>query len=472
MKKLFLLSITFLCALCVSAKGKLKQLPPMKFSNETVKIHGIVKKSETSISDTVVIAYRPLLGELETKHAILNANGEFDLQFNPGSSIMVSISVSNQHASAIVIPGETTSVIFDASLLNHPKKRAWLFSGAVSDFNNDIANAPDSIQGMRTFRFLNGPGLNTFKGKNLNDVKQILTNHYNAYAAQMDARDYCDAYKEYEKTVARIYLGMMLSSGTAILNYANQQQGQWDMPADYFSDYVKEDPFVRNAAFYSPFGNMLAPYTEEMGKTMKHQFGLPEGYEKLVLAQKFYSSINQEFVPLTDAQIDSVKTQTPEFAQTIVKANDELKAKIERNKNSTDFTIKSISPDLKGEDVFKSLVAPYMGKPVLVDFWATWCGPCRAAMKTIQPVKEELWGKVAFIYITGPSSPKGTWNNMIPDIHGDHYYVTKEQWETLLKQFDSQGIPTYVIVNQEGKVQNKFIGYPGNDTMKAELTKK
>ena len=61
---------------------------------------------------------------------------------------------------------------------------------------------------------------------------------------------------------------------------------------------------------------------------------------------------------------------------------------------------------------------------------------------------------------------------MILDIHGDHYYVTKEQWETLLKQFDSQGIPTYVIVNQEGKVQNKFIGYPGNDTMKAELTKK
>jgi thiol-disulfide isomerase/thioredoxin len=133
--------------------------------------------------------------------------------------------------------------------------------------------------------------------------------------------------------------------------------------------------------------------------------------------------------------------------------------------------IKSISADLKGEDIFKALVAPYKGKQVLVDFWATWCGPCRAAMKTIQPVKEELMGKVAFIYITGPSSPKGTWNNMIQDIHGEHYYVTEEQWNSLLNQFESQGIPTYVIVDKEGNVQNKYIGYPGNDTMKAELCK-
>ncbi|MBQ2165158.1 MAG: TlpA family protein disulfide reductase, partial [Bacteroidaceae bacterium] len=161
----------------------------------------------------------------------------------------------------------------------------------------------------------------------------------------------------------------------------------------------------------------------------------------------------------------------PEFASQIRKANDELKAKIEKSKNNPDVIIKSISADLKGEDIFKALVAPYKGKQVLVDFWATWCGPCRAAMKTIQPVKEELMGKVAFIYITGPSSPKGTWNNMIQDIHGEHYYVTEEQWNSLLNQFESQGTPTYVIVDKEGNVQNKYIGYPGNDTMKAELSK-
>ena len=133
--------------------------------------------------------------------------------------------------------------------------------------------------------------------------------------------------------------------------------------------------------------------------------------------------------------------------------------------------VKTISPDLTNEQVFQALIKPYKGKPLLVDFWATWCGPCRMAMKEIVPLKEELKGKANFIYITGPSSPKDKWEPMIKDIHGTHYYVTKEQWNTLLSQFESNGIPTYVVVDKNGKVINKYIGFPGNDVIKAELMK-
>ena len=90
-------------------------------------------------------------------------------------------------------------------------------------------------------------------------------------------------------------------------------------------------------------------------------------------------------------------------------------------------------------------------------------------MKTILPVKEELWGKANFVYVTGETSPKALWNKMIPDIHGDHYYVTAAQWETLLKQFGAQGIPAYVVVDKDGNVKNKHIGYPGNEVIEEEL---
>lgn len=144
-------------------------------------------------------------------------------------------------------------------------------------------------------------------------------------------------------------------------------------------------------------------------------------------------------------------------------------AQAETGKVAERVYIKTIDSTLVGEEVFNAVVAEYKGKPVLVDFWATWCPPCRAAMKTIIPVKEALAEEVAFVYITGPSSPEDTWKEMTKEIHGDHYYVTEAQWNTLLDQFESQGIPTYIIVDKEGNVMNKYIGFPGEETIKAEL---
>ena len=471
MKKLLIISITLLSTLCVMAKEKTKELPPLKFSNLPVSIQGVIKKADANQTDSVFVSYSPLVGGESTEVALLNAKGGFSLQITPGSTIMVHISHAENKASVLVNPGEAISFTLDETLIGNPKKNAWKFTGSQADFNNDMANAPDSISGALAFRSINGMGLNQFKGKDLNEFKRIVTDCYQKYAAKMDALPYCDAFKDYHKTTARIYMGSFLASGNTILNYVNQTRKERPFPDGYFTEFLQENPMQRNAAIYGPFGGILDEYSNEMGRMMHHQFQLPAGYEKVSIAKKYFSSIEKEFVPLTDAQVDSVQSIAPEFASQIIKANDELKAKIEKNKNNPDVVIKSISADLKGEDIFKALVAPYKGKQVLVDFWATWCGPCRAAMKTIQPVKEELWGKVSFIYVTGPSSPKGTWNNMIPDIHGDHYYVTEEQWNSLLNQFESQGIPTYVIVDKEGNVQNKYIGYPGNDTMKAELSK-
>jgi thiol-disulfide isomerase/thioredoxin len=133
--------------------------------------------------------------------------------------------------------------------------------------------------------------------------------------------------------------------------------------------------------------------------------------------------------------------------------------------------VKSIDKAIAGEEVFKAIVADYKGKPVLVDFWATWCPPCRAAMKTIVPVKEAMADKVTFVYVTTTSSPEDTWNEMIKEIHGVHYYVTEDQWNTLLDQFESEGIPTYVIVDKEGNVVNKYVGFPGVEIVSEELGK-
>jgi hypothetical protein len=53
--------------------------------------------------------------------------------------------------------------------------------------------------------------------------------------------------------------------------------------------------------------------------------------------------------------------------------------------------------------------------------------------KLMAPLKEELKGKDnEFVYITSPSSPYEDWKNMIGDIPGNHYYLTKGQYNHLL----------------------------------------
>ena len=128
--------------------------------------------------------------------------------------------------------------------------------------------------------------------------------------------------------------------------------------------------------------------------------------------------------------------------------------------------------DVAPENILQTILDNYKGRAVLIDMWATWCGPCRAGHKTMAPLKEELKGRnIKFVYITSPSSPPTTWQKMIKDIDGDHYYLTEEQNHYILSHYESSGIPTYAIYDTKGHQTYKSIGFPGNDVIRKELEK-
>ena len=122
------------------------------------------------------------------------------------------------------------------------------------------------------------------------------------------------------------------------------------------------------------------------------------------------------------------------------------------------------------ENILQTILDKYKGKAVLIDLWETWCGPCRAGHKAMAPMKEQMKGQnVQFVYIASPSSPPTTWQRMITDIDGDHYYLTEEQNHYILQHFESSGIPTYAIYDTKGHQTYKSIGFPGNDVIRKEL---
>ena len=128
--------------------------------------------------------------------------------------------------------------------------------------------------------------------------------------------------------------------------------------------------------------------------------------------------------------------------------------------------------DVKPENILSTILDEYKGKAVVVDIWATWCGPCKAGHSQMKPLKEKLKNEdVVFIYLTGPTSPADIWQEMIGGIDGDHYYLTREQYGHILDKYESQGIPTYLVFDREGRLTFKNIGTVSNKKMEEEIEK-
>ena len=151
-------------------------------------------------------------------------------------------------------------------------------------------------------------------------------------------------------------------------------------------------------------------------------------------------------------------------------ANENMKEKLKSsimNKPAPKFTLK----DLKGNPVS---LADFKGQTVIVDFWATWCGPCLQSFPIMEKAVNKF-GKernVKFLFVN-------TWERVDDKLKNATDFIAKNKYpfhvllddkNEVIDSYGVEGIPTKFIIDKNGNIRFKSVGLEGTeDEILAEL---
>ncbi|MBO9732844.1 MAG: TlpA family protein disulfide reductase [Chitinophaga sp.] len=101
----------------------------------------------------------------------------------------------------------------------------------------------------------------------------------------------------------------------------------------------------------------------------------------------------------------------------------------------------------------------YKGKYLLVDFWASWCGPCRQAIPKVKELYSNYKDKGFEVVSISIDTDKNAWKKAMKEEAMPWDQMLSDNKDKTMEQFQFSGIPTMYLVDREGKIIERITGY-------------
>ncbi|HLR69164.1 MAG TPA: TlpA disulfide reductase family protein [Virgibacillus sp.] len=178
-----------------------------------------------------------------------------------------------------------------------------------------------------------------------------------------------------------------------------------------------------------------------------------------------YKFIADSKEPTLEEQADSISDNTivsppKEDGEEITKSDDEG---LDKGQKAPDFELST----LDGETV---KLSDFRGQKVLLNFWATWCPPCRKEMPDMEELHNDTDVKILAVNLTGTESGLDEVKSFIDKLELT-FTIPLDEESDIANQYEVVAYPTTYMIDPDGHIHFKSLGALTYDQMKQEVEK-